>query len=39
MDSLQMKPGKKVGELIEKIREAERQGLVSTKEEAMKLIK
>jgi poly(A) polymerase len=38
MDALQLKPGKRVGEMIEKIREAERKGLISTKEEALKLI-
>jgi putative nucleotidyltransferase with HDIG domain len=38
MQALQLKPGKKVGEVIEEIREAERQGLISTKEEALKLI-
>ena len=38
MEALQLKPGKKVGEVIEEIREAERQGLISTKEEALNLI-
>lgn len=38
MEALQLKPGKKVGEIIEKIREAERKGLISTKEDALKLI-
>lgn len=38
MEALKLKPGKKVGEVIEEIREAERQGLISTKEEALNLI-
>ncbi len=38
MEVLRLKPGKKVGEIIEEIREAERQGLIATKEEALKLI-
>ncbi len=38
MEALKLKPGKKVGEVIEEIREAERQGLISTKDEALKLI-
>lgn len=39
MEALKLKPSKKVGEVIETIREAERKGLISTKEEALKLIK
>jgi poly(A) polymerase len=38
MEVLNLKPGEKVGKVMEKIREAERQGLISTKEEALKLI-
>ncbi len=38
MEALQLKPGKKVGEILQEIREAERQGLIATKEEALKLI-
>jgi tRNA nucleotidyltransferase/poly(A) polymerase len=38
MEVLQLKPGKKVGAIIEEIKEAERQGLISTKEEALKFI-
>lgn len=38
MDVLTLKPGKKVGEIIESIKEAERKGLICTKEEALKLI-
>jgi poly(A) polymerase len=38
MEILQLKPGKKVGAIIEEIREAERQGLISTKEEALALV-
>jgi len=38
MEVLRLKPGKKVGAIIEEIKEAERQGLISTKEEALKLI-
>jgi putative nucleotidyltransferase with HDIG domain len=38
MEVLQLKPGKQVGAIIEEIKEAERQGLISTKEEALKLI-
>ena len=38
MEALQLKPGKKVGVIIEAIREAERQGHISTKEEALQLI-
>jgi tRNA nucleotidyltransferase/poly(A) polymerase len=38
MEVLQLKPGKQVGAIIEEIKKAERQGLISTKEEALKLI-
>ena len=38
METLNIKPGKKVGELLTLVEDAEREGTVSTKEEAIKLI-
>ena len=38
MRVLDLKPGKKVGKLLEKIKSAEREGFLSTKEEALQLI-
>lgn len=38
METLHIKPGKKVGELLALVEQAEREGTVSTKEEAIKLI-
>ena len=38
METLHIKPGKKVGELLTLVEDAEREGTVSTKEEAIKLI-
>jgi tRNA nucleotidyltransferase/poly(A) polymerase len=38
MGLLDLKPGKKVGKLLEMIKSAEREGTLSTKEEALKLI-
>jgi len=39
MEALHLESGKKVGEIIGEIKEAERNGLITTKEEALKLIK
>jgi len=38
MEALHLESGIKIGDLIRKIREAERKGLISTKEEALNLI-
>jgi len=38
MEVLHLKPGEKVGELLSLIENAEREGSISTKKEAIKLI-
>jgi len=38
MEAVHLKPGKEVGELVELIKEAERSGRITTKEEARALI-